>query len=180
VHAATVHEVLKWGLFLFWLLGLIPAAIVCGVRGRWGLFAAGFVTFGLTWFLGSVVGLWKGWPLRPLRSGLAATAVLTVVLALGVLGVRPGGLFGVDAGALATSFDGHSIFGGQSHGCEAVGGNEWICYSWDDQHSGTVASRIHLNDVGCWREKPYGDGPIGKFEGVDEHRRGCVHLDDYV
>jgi hypothetical protein len=180
VHLVTIQEALKWGLFLFWLLAVVPAAAACGVRGRWGLFAAGFVTFGLTWFWGAATGLWRGRPDRLLRSGLALSGVLVAVLALGGFGVRPGGVLGVDAGAVATSFNGHSILFGQDGGCRSLGGGEWVCFSWDDEHSGTDASRIVVNDVGCWHQVPYGDGPVGKFEGIEGHRRGCIHLDDYV
>ncbi|HEY0276843.1 MAG TPA: hypothetical protein VGC32_01110 [Solirubrobacterales bacterium] len=164
---------------LFWLLGVIPAAIACGIRRPRGAFAAG-----------SSPSAWPGFAARSPGSGRVGRCgscgrawrsprSSSRSFALGVFGVRPGGILGADTDNLATSFDGFSILV-PDEGCRSLGGGEYLCFSWDDQHGGTDASRIVMNEVGCWHQVPYGDGPVGKVVGVDGNRRGCVHLDDYL
>lgn len=50
----TILVVLLFGLFWSYVIFLLPALIVAVLRRSWAYVAAGFVTFGLAWYLGSL------------------------------------------------------------------------------------------------------------------------------
>ena len=51
---SLIVEVLVFGAFWLWVLGLFPAAVVCVLKERWLLFVVGWITFGIGWYLGAI------------------------------------------------------------------------------------------------------------------------------
>ncbi len=169
-----ILEVLLYGLGLFWLLGLVPAAVVCALRGRWLYFWVGWITLGLLWFIGAFAQDPERSPERSRVVGVALAAV-AVVLVLGLLGARPTPILGIDGAALQSSLGTTGIPGGNS--CERKGGGNWTCSRHDDEFSSTVPYRVHVNGLGCWHAKLLvrPDPETGP-----KTLSGCAGLFDYV
>lgn len=85
-------------------------------------------------------------------------------------------MLGVDGKVLQSSVGNSSMFGPDS--CTHASGGDWICSRWDNQFSGTVPYRVHVNGLGCWsatRTSRYaGEG------GSAKHFSGCVRLLDFL
>ncbi|MCB0869890.1 MAG: hypothetical protein KDB52_03585 [Solirubrobacterales bacterium] len=159
--------ILFYGLLIAYLVALIPAAVLMARRKAWAYFAAGFVTFGLAWFVGAiqVVDFSK----RSILIGCGA------VLLVGFFATFPVLLTGVQPGPLQSSVGG---FMDERDECKPKG-DDWVCWSYDNSISG---SRPYLVDVGwdgCWeataiRRKWESPGSIGEPE-----VSGCVTLIHY-
>lgn len=169
-----ILEVLLYGLGLFWSLGVVPAAVICALKGRWSYFWVGWITLGLVWFIGAFTQD----PERPRERswviGLTLAAV-AVILVLGLLGARPTPILGLDGAALQSSVGSTGVSGGKT--CEREGGGNWTCLRHDEEFSGTVPYRVHVNGLGCWHAtllvRP--DRETGP-----KNLSGCVGLFDYV
>jgi hypothetical protein len=124
VTGSLIVEVLVFGAFWLWVLGLFPAAVVCVLKERWLLFVLGWITFGIAWYLGAIplAEARSGWaqrfyggeklaraadpivhrrPVRTTARWLGGTVGL--VLAVGLLTARPAPIVGVDGKALQYS-----------------------------------------------------------------------------
>jgi hypothetical protein len=170
-----ILEVLLYGLGLFWLLGLVPAAAICALKGCWSYFWVGWISLGLGWFIGAFAQD----PERPRERsrviGLALAAA-AVVLVLGLLGARPTPILGIDGAALQSSL-GSTGIPKEGNSCERKGGGNWMCLRHDEEFSGTVPYRVHVNGLGCWHAKLLvrPDSETGP-----ENLSGCIGLLDYV
>ena len=159
-----------YGAVLVYLLLLLPAAVVCCRKQQWLMFAAGWLTFGLVWFVGAASGESRR------TVGRVALAAVVAALLLGVAWARPGALLGVDGGSLQASVAGHGL--GVSGSCRHLseGAWQWECLRWDNQSSGDVPFRVHVNRLGCWHGvEAWGAGKAGAGR-----ISGCVHLEDYI
>ena len=107
--------------------------------------------------------------------GLTLAAV-AVVLVLGFLGARPTPILGLDGGALQASV-GTTEIPMEGNSCEREGGGNWTCLRHDEEFSGTVPYRVHVNGLGCWHAKLLvrPDRETGP-----EDLSGCIGLVDYV
>lgn len=166
-----ISEALLYGVFWIWLLGLIPAAVVSVLKGRLLLFAAGFITFGITWFIGAIplADSSSEWARRfygekrmaraadPIRNPRpAGTTALwlsgsaALVLVVGLFAARPAPIVGVDGEALQYSV-GSSNLDFSSEPCQPGDGGIWTCRAYDDDASGTVLYEVKVGDLGCWQ-----------------------------
>jgi hypothetical protein len=190
---SLVVEVLVFGAFWVWLLGAFPAAVVTVLKERWLLFMAGWLTFGVTWFLGAI-------PLADPRSGWARhlydeeklaraddpahhprptrTTVLwlggsaALILVVGLLAARPAPIVGVDGKALQYSVEGASPF--DNRPCPHEEDGTWTCSRHDSGYSSTVAYRVKVGGLGCWQAVR--TGPAG--EGSPRRLSGCITVWD--
>lgn len=190
-------EVAVYGLVLLWLAALIPAAVITCLKNRWGLFALGWLTGGLLWFVGAapLAPADSPWAQRfydeekraraeqpygqesPLsRVGVATALVLAVILVLGFFGSRPSPVLGLSGSALESSVgNGGRLFGTLSP-CDRMDGGTWTCPRWESQFSSQVSYRVKVDGMGCWTAKLIGGGVEG---GGPRYLSGCVHLLDY-
>jgi hypothetical protein len=158
-----------YSIFLLWLLALVPAAIVCLVKRRWLMFVAGFLTFGLVWFVGAASGESR----RTLVLG--GLAALAVAILLGGFGARPAPVLGIDGGSLQRSFGGELAVGDRD-GCTHLSGRDWRCFRYDPSGSSWIAFRVQVSGMGCWSV-----GSLGRWAAdVGGPTRGCIYLSDYV
>lgn len=192
---SLVVEVFVFGVFWVWLLGLFPAAVVTVLKERWLLFVTGWLTFGITWFLGAV-------PLADPRSGWArhlyderklaraedparhprptrTTALWlggggALILAVGLLAARPAPLVGVDGKALQYSVEGASLF--ENRPCPREADGTWTCSRHDDGYSSTLPYRVKVGWLGCWHAVR--TGPAG--EGAPKRLSGCITVWDQL
>jgi hypothetical protein len=164
-----VAAVIVYGLVLAYLLALIPAAVLCCRKGQWGMFFAGWLTFGLVWFVGAASDESR----RTLLLGAAGVLILAVVL--GAFGARPAPVLGIDGSTLQRSVGGELANGRQS-GCEREAGRDWKCFRYDDSASSWLGVRVHVNSMGCWKA----DGPASTVREAGGRDRGCIFLSDYV
>jgi hypothetical protein len=163
-------SVVIYGVALVYLLALIPAAAICICKGQWLMFFAGWLTFGLVWFIGAGAGESRR------RLGIAALGLTAAVLALGVFGVRPAPLMGVDGRSLQASVGSLLLTGGGECRHLADGDWQWECWRWDNQSSGSVPYQVHVNGLGCWHAvETWGDGRTGPGRIA-----GCLHIEDYI
>jgi hypothetical protein len=190
-----IPEVLIFGAIWIWLVGLMPAALICVLKGRLLLFFTGFLTLGITWFLGAIPLADAGseWarrfygeerlaratdPVRhPLPGRTAAywlSGSLVLLLVVGLVSARPTPIIGVDGEALQYSVDGGSLFDSQPCPHEANG--TWTCAVYDNAYSSTVSYRVRVGELGCWtadRSAPPG-------ESSPERLSGCLTVWDQV
>ena len=188
-------EVLFNGVFWLWLLGLVPAAVVTVLKGRWAVFFAGWLTLGITWFVGalSLADPDSGWARRfygegrlaratdPVRHPLSArTAALWVAgtaclfLATGLIASRPAPIIGVDGSALQYSV-GSSFLDSSPQPCQRHA-QSWTCDVYDSEDSGDVPYRVKMHRLGCWTATR-----IGSFGEPSEKRlSGCVTIWDEI
>ncbi len=164
-------EVLIFGAIWIWLVGLIPAAVICLLKGRLAMFFAGFLTFGITWFLGAVPlsEAGSGWARRfygEERLARAADPVLhprpartaaywlggsvALLLGIGLLSARPTPIIGVDGKALEYSVGGGGGVFFDSDPCPHNADGTWTCARYDSVVSGTVPYRVRVGGLGCW------------------------------
>ncbi|HYJ21748.1 MAG TPA: hypothetical protein VEW07_06980 [Solirubrobacterales bacterium] len=190
-----ILEVQLYGALWLWLLGLIPAAVVCLLKGRFSMFFVGFLTFGITWFLGAIPlaepdSRWAQRfydkeklaraadpALHPLPGRTAAYWLggsLCLLLAVGLVAARPTPIIGVDGEALQYSVDGGGLF--ESHPCSRGEDGTWTCSVYDSRYSSTVPIRVKVGGLGCWtavRSEAVG-------EGSPERLSGCLTAWDQV
>lgn len=191
-----IPEVLLYGALWLWLLGLIPAAVACLLKGRPLLFAAGFLTFGMTWFLGAIplADADSKWAQRfygeqrlaqatdPVRNPRPArTTALwlggfaALILVAGLLAARPTPITGVDGKALQYSVGGGNL-GLSTEPCSHGGGGAWTCGVYDDGFSGTVSYEVEVGGLGCWTAVRAG----WAGEGGPKQLSGCLTVWDQV
>jgi hypothetical protein len=157
--------VVAYGVVLVYLLGSVPVICVCILKGEWAMIFAGFLTFGLVWWIGAAAGESRR------RLGIVAAMLACAVLGVGVVAGRPGQFFGVGGRSLERSVGGTGSGVGP---CRNLGGREWSCVR-------SIASdyreyRVRVSPLGCWR----GVEEAGKRL-IGTHRiAGCVHIDDYL
>jgi hypothetical protein len=163
-------SVVFYGVLFVYLLALIPAAVICCRKRQWLMFAAGWLTLGLVWF----VGVASGESRRTL--GYDALALIAAVLVIGAAYSHPAPVLGVDGGSLQASVSGFAPGGGGECRHLGAGGWQWECSRWDNQASGLAAYRVHVNRLGCWHGVEF--GARRSTEGT--RISGCVHLDDYL
>jgi hypothetical protein len=189
-------EVLFNGAFWLWLLGLMPAALVTVLKGRLLIFFAGWLTLGLTWFVGALSlaeprSLWAqrfyddeklaraGDPsLSPVLPHVQARwllAVTALFLAIGLFATRPSPIVGVDGTALQYSV-GDGNLGSSVPPCTPTGNRIWSCYAYDDGFSGTVTYRVKTNRLGCWQAVR----TSSSGEGADKRLSGCLTIWDEI
>lgn len=190
-------EALIFGAIWIWLVGLVPAAVVCLLKGRLAMFFAGFLTLGITWFLGAIplAEARSGWarrfygeermaraadpvrhprPARTTAYWLGGSAALLLVV--GIFSARPTPIIGVDGEALQYSVGGGSLlFNSQPCPHDEANGT-WTCAVYDGSVSGTIPYRVRVGGLGCWtaiRSEPIG---------VDSPKRlsGCLTAWDQV
>ncbi len=165
-----VPEVLIFGAVWIWLVGLIPAAVVCLLKERLAMFFAGFLTLGITWFLGAVplAEAHSGWarrfygkerlaratdpvlhprPARATAYWLGGSAALLLVV--GIFTARPTPIIGVDGKALQYSVGGGSLLF-DSQPCPHEANDTWTCGVYNSAVSGTVTYRVRVGGLGCW------------------------------
>ena len=163
-------SVVFYGMVIVYLLALLPVAVICCRKNQWLMFAAGWLTFGLVWFVGAASGESRR------TVGRVALGSVVAILVVGVAWARPAPLLGVDGGSLQASVSGHTLNGSGSCRHLSDGAWQWECSRWDNRSSGDVTYRVHVNRLGCWHgveswgPKRVGPGRIS----------GCVHLEDYV
>jgi hypothetical protein len=164
-----IPEALIFGAIWIWLAGMVPAAVICLLKGRLAMFFAGFLTLGLTWFLGAIplAEANSGWARRLYgeeRLARAADPVLhprpartaaywlggsaALVLAVGILIARPTPLIGVDGKALQYSVGGGLLF--ESQPCPHNANGTWTCAVYDSSASSAVPYRVRVGGFGCW------------------------------
>ncbi len=163
-------SVVIYGAVLLYLATLIPAAVICCRKGQWLMFAAGWLTFGLVWYVGAASGESRRTLLR------VGAAAVVAVLVLGVAWARPATLLGVDGGSLQASVLGHSL--GETGKCRHLsdGAWQWECLREDFESSSDVPYRVHVNRLGCW----HGVESWGPERAGPGRISGCVHLEDYI
>jgi hypothetical protein len=195
VTGGLVVEVLVFGTIWLWLLALFPAAVVTVLKERWLLFLTGWITLGITWFLGAIplADSRSGWarhlygeekraraadPARHRRPGrvtalwLGGTAALIVVI--GLLAARPAPLVGVDGKALQYSLEGPSLF--DNRPCPHERDGTWTCSRHDSGYSSSIPYRVKVGGLGCWtatRTIRTGDGSPGRLT-------GCITVWDQI
>jgi hypothetical protein len=160
---------------LFWALGVIPAAVITALKGRWLLFWCGWLTLGILWFIGALAPD-EGGPPRDPRWLLAPLLVVVTMLVLGFFGARPAPVLGLDGGVLQASVGNTDLLGIGDDTCNPVPGGRWTCVRYDDGFSGTVAYRVDADWKGCWHAIRVGS----PGEGSPRRLSGCVTLVDYV
>lgn len=161
-------DVPLFGAIWTYLVFVIPAFVVCWLKGRWLLFTVGFLTFGVTWFIGALsLGATDSWWYRRFNSEdpdpesaafgtlqrrrqrrVLLIAVASVVL-FGIVTSRPVPIVGVDGESLQSSVGG-TLF---SDTCEEMKGDAWRCFAYEDSISGEVAYRVKVGPLGCWRAR---------------------------
>ena len=191
-----IPEVLLNGVFWAWLLGLVPAAVVSVLKGRLLLFAAGFLTFGITWFIAAIplADADSEWARRlygeerlaraadPIRHRRPAhtTALLlggcaTLVLAIGLLAARPTPVTGVDGRSLQYSVGGGNL-GVFADPCRPGDSGDWNCSAYDDAVSGMVPYDVKVGRLGCWTAVRTGRAG----EGAPRRLSGCLTVWDQI
>jgi hypothetical protein len=191
-----VLEVVLNGIFWMWLLGLLPAAVVAILKGRLLLFATGWLTFGITWFIAALpLAEEKSWwaqrfygaarlarasdPLRhrrPARETAAwLGAVVILLLAMGLVTARPAPITGVGGQALQHSVGGPDL--GLANGpCQRRGKGDWLCRAYDSQASSTLPYRVKVRGSGCWTGTLIGPADRESAKRVS----GCVTIWDQI
>jgi hypothetical protein len=154
---------------------LIPAAVITCIKGHWAMLVAGFLTFGIVWFIGAASrGLYE--PRRSRReTEIAVAALLAAVLVLGLFGVRPAPFLGYGGKQLEDSVGGGGILGFNSS-CVHRRDGDWNCFRIEDGGSSDVEYRVHANEFGCWHVVPR--GPAAR-RGGPSPPTGCIGLIDY-
>jgi len=183
-----------------WLLALLPAAGITALKGRWDLFAWGFLTAGILWFAGalSLAPADSRWARRsydddllarakqpfraqrPSRTFAAwATVLVALITAIGSFAMRPSPLLGVSGTAIGNSVPGRGgglVFEVWPHlgPCQQRGPDSWRCMVYDNEGSGgTVEYRVDVRGLGCWTAKPTRRSEEGDLA-------GCLTLFDYL
>ena len=163
-------SVIVYGAVLVYLLALPPAAVICIRKGQALMFAAGWLTLGLVWLVGAASGESRR------TVGRVALGAAVAVILVGVAWTRPGAVLGVDGGSLQASVAGHGLGGSGSCRHLPEGAWQWECLHRDNESSGKVPYRVHVNRLGCWHGvEDWGSGRAGPGR-----ISGCVHLEDYV
>lgn len=193
--AMLAFEVPLFGVLLLWLLAVLPAALVALAKGRYLMFACGWLTLGLVWIVAAVAlaepdSAWARRfygprrlamatdPLRhsrPRRAVLAwAGGTVAAILVLGLFAARPAPLVGINGEALGHSVGESSILSP----CRRAGDSSWICQrnAAGDFDSGGVPHRVFVDALGCWRATR-----IGRAGGAESRpATGCVRLSDFL
>jgi hypothetical protein len=160
---------------LVWLLGVVPAAVVTVLRGRWLLFFVGWFTAGALWFVGALVPDDRTSERERRLAGIATAALAVAFVVLGLFGARPAPLLGMDGRVLQNSVGGTFSSIGEPERCDRKG-DAWICGRYNTVSSGSVFYRVRLQGRGCWKATLVGPG----WEGVPKKLSGCASLVDYV
>lgn len=151
--------------------------MICAVRERWTYFWVGWVSLGLTWFIGAFSQDPENPPRERGQNLLLILATGAAVVALGILGARPTPILGLSGAALGSSVgNGARTLGFSSGNCRQSPGGAWVCDRWDSQYSGSVPYRVEVDGVGCWKGLRLGPPD----EGSPKRISGCVNLSDYV
>ncbi len=161
-------------MLLFWAVGVIPAAVVTAIRGRWLLFFCGWLTLGVLWFVGALAPEPQGPPRDP-RWMLAPAAIVIVILVLGIFGARPAPVLGLDGETLQGSV-GNSLLGVGDDSCEPAPGGAWKCSRFDVGYSSVVGYTVKTDWKGCWHAVLQGQ----PTEDSPKRLSGCVTLVNYV
>lgn len=193
--ATLAFEVPLFGVLLLWLLSVLPAAVITLAKGRYLMFACGWVTFGVAWIIAAVAlaeprSTWARRFYGPERLARAADPVRHTrprrvvlgwvggtVAAIGFLGLfaaRPAPVVGINGGALQRSVGESPFF----PPCRRDGDSSWICHrnTVGDPHSGGVPHRVFVDTLGCWRATRIGHkGAVGRSPAT-----GCVRLSDII
>ena len=190
-----VLEVVAYGVFWVWLLGLLPAAIVTIAKGRLLLFATGLIGLGITWFIGAIplAAPSSRWaqrfygeermaratdPVRhrrpPRATALWLGGGIALVLAVGLFAARPTPLTGLGGRALQSSVGG--VLGPAAEACRHRSGDEWTCHAYDREVSSAAPYRVKMHRLGCWTATP----ARLAGEGLAERRSGCVTIWDEI
>ncbi|MBN8869207.1 MAG: hypothetical protein J0H66_04920 [Solirubrobacterales bacterium] len=161
-----VLTTLVYGLAIAYCVAVIPAMVLMAWRRHWAYFGAGFVTFGLAWILGAfqVLEISK----RTVAIGIA------LVFLVGLFAARPALLIGVDGKDLQNSVD--RLFT-ENKRCQEAG-DDWICWSYDDQISGDRRYRTDVNWMGCWEATAIRNKGEGNWAIEDPETSGCITLID--
>jgi hypothetical protein len=118
-------DVPLFGAFWAYVVFLVPAAVVCALKRRWLLFTFGYLTLGVTWFIGALrSSAPDSWWLGRFNAGdpdpdtrafevprnrrsmrVVLVAVVAVIL-FGLVAARPTPIVGVDGESLQLSVGG--------------------------------------------------------------------------
>lgn len=178
-------EVQLYGAFGLWLLGLAPAAVVAVLKGRLLYFFLGWITFGITWFVGALSpadpdSLWarrfygENHPRSAHTSAAWLFGSLALLLAVGLFAARPVPVLGVDGRALQYSVDGGG-FSSSSDACAREDG-AWTCQVYDSNLSGSVPYRVEMRRFGCWTATRSG----WASEESPQRLSGCITIWDEI
>ncbi|HEX3737880.1 MAG TPA: hypothetical protein VHV53_10090, partial [Solirubrobacterales bacterium] len=127
-----------YGVGLLWLLALLPAMVACVVKRQWAMLFAGFLTFGVVWFIGAAAGESRR------RLALAAAALLALAVVLGAFGARPAPVLGMDGASLESSV----ARGLEWRPCKHRPDGTWTCVRQElEQSGGTVAYRVDVDGL---------------------------------
>lgn len=131
-----------FGVVGLWLLALIPSAVITALKGRWLLFAVGWLTLGLPWIIGAVAlappdSWWAGRlydeeklaratdPVRHPRPRLTLVAwvgcTIALIAVLGLFAARPTPILGVSGEKGTTTSSAAASATGWSSMTSAVG-----------------------------------------------------------
>jgi hypothetical protein len=158
-----------YGIFLAYLVALVPAAVVCCLKGEWMMFILGWPTLGLAWMIGALAGQpWR-------RLGITAAVIVIAVAVLGTVGTRPATVLGMNGEALESSVSNVRLLDA-SRSCGHRPDGSWMCTRWDEQLSGRVSYRVEVDGFGCWHARRVGSGG----EGSPARLSGCVRLGNYI
>jgi hypothetical protein len=193
--AGLILEVVVYGAIWLWLLALIPAAVVTVLKERLLLFLAGWLTFGIAWFLGAIplADPGSGWartfygdeklaraaepmrhprPRRTTRLWLGSTAAL--VLVIGLAAARPAPIVGVDGKALQYSISGGSIL--TSRPCPHKPDGTWSCSVPDRGYSSAIPYRVRVGGLGCWTAT----STLSTRDDPPRRLEGCITVRDQI
>lgn|GEM_PF-1574624 len=183
-------DVVSYGLFWCYVLGLVPAMFVTVFKDLWTVFFAGVLSFGLAWFFGATSwakpdSWWASrfYPddldsgsselreyLKPRRRRLLALAAATFLL-VGVLAARPTLVLGTDSASLQ-----NSVGGGWEpllDRCQPRPGGDWTCYIYDYGSSGDMPYLTKVDWAGCWTARSLHSGRLAPEV---KKRSGCVSM----
>ncbi len=181
----------------FFLAVLLAVAVVTVLKGRYFIFAVGFLTFGLVWFPGAL-GLAppESWWARRLyddrqlarakdperyprswwRIPAYLAAMLACVAAVGATAARPTPILAVNGKALE-----YSIAGGPplpDKACRRASAGSWTCGVWDNERSGAVPYRVDVDGLGCWNAQLRGQSSAEG--GKPQRLSGCITIFDHL
>ena len=155
---------------------MIPAAVVCVIRGQWTYFWFGWLTLGILWYIGALARKPGQGSYEPRQVAIALVASAAAFLALGLFGARPSPVLGLDRHALQSSIGGESLPGFSGRGCERGPDGAWRCARHDEGFSGSVLYAVRSNGLGCWHAVRVGSAG----EGSPRRLEGCVTLFNFL
>lgn len=186
-------EVMVYGLIWSYLLGLVPAFVISALKDNWVLVMAGFITFGITWFVGATrqaePDSWWAGRCYPQGSGSGSTEMpefrkgrrrrglaiaASAIVLVGVLAARPSLVIGTDADSLQRSVGGFVSF---ERACLPRSDETWTCFAYDYGLSAEAAYRTDVDRAGCWTARSVHTGRLAPAE---KELSGCVTAFDHV